>query len=504
MWMMILGGNIVKHAIGQQHSAYNHAVVRTVLSIMLASRILIALPAACLAAGFVLVAPDASVAGEISGLPSHLPPTVRPDYLYFLGNDFAAVGTSDDYRTEQMMVTGRFRDSWIAVLDHSILTREDLDEDDRARIDTMTLALGYEVLRNHSEMQQTSITVGMALRGIGNYEGERIQNGFHRLVASDTDAIPYTATRETDAAAWFVADYYRRLSVASGSGFRRSWDTGLWIRTGAFGSTAGQLDAVAGVYAVASRPVVDLWLGIRRDWRSGYDQDFVLRDTAAEESKFAVSLGVRFGALVIESVQRFDSAASYGQLSFFSSAETRRQSPRSAARFDGQLSLQIPQITFQAAARWHRHLFTSPQSGWGEAAFAEVRGGQPQFGRDANVFVDTVQVSVGNEWSRPVSHELRWLRFYTNVGAGWRREQLLGRAARSNQSSQAVDRAVLVAEGGIEVDAAALSEQLGFRLRLGVTGWLPLSDATVNIGNTVELIQRADASIVAGWVVSWH
>ena len=120
------------------------------------------------------------------------------------------------------------------------------------------------------------------------------------------------------------------------------------------------------------------------------------------------------------------------------------------------------------------------------------------------MFVDTVQVSVGNEWSRPVSHELQWLRFYTNVGAGWRREQLLGRAARSNQSSQAVDRAVLVAEGGIEVDAAALSEQLGFRLRLGVTGWLPLSDATVNIGNTVELIQRADASIVAGWVVSWH
>ena len=502
--MMVPVRNIVKRGIKRRHKAYNHVVVTNARSTMLAPRIRVALPAAFLAAVFVHSVPIASVAGEISGLPSHLPPTVRADYLYFLGNDFAAAGTSDDYRTEQMIVTGRFRDSWLAVLDHSILTREDLDAGDPARIDTMTLSLGYEVLRSESETQRASIAAGIAVRGIGNFEGERIQNGFHRLVASDTDVIPYTNTRETDAAGWFVAEYYRRLSAASGSGFRRSWDTGLWIRSGAFGSAGGQLDAVAGVYAVASRPVLDLWLGIRRDWRSGYDQDFVLQDTAAEEDKFAVSFGLRFGSLVFETVQRIDSAASYGQLSFVSSPETRRQSRHSTTRFDGQMSLQIPQITFQAAARWHRHLFMSPQSGWGEAAFAEIRGGQPQFGHDPTVFVDTVQVSVGNEWSRPVSQELQWLRFYTNVGGGWRREQLLGRAVRSGQESDAVDRVVLVAEGGIEVDAAELSEQLGFRLRLGVTGWLPLSDAAVNIGNTIEVIQRADASIVAGWVLSWH
>ena len=103
-----------------------------------------------------------------------------------------------------------------------------------------------------------------------------------------------------------------------------------------------------------------------------------------------------------------------------------------------------------------------------------------------------------------MSHELQWLRFYTNIGAGWRREQLLGRAARSGEKSAAVDRAVLVAEGGIEIDAAALSERMGFRLRLGITGWLPASDAVVSIGNTNEVIQRADVSIVTGWVLSWH
>jgi len=502
--MMILVRNIVKHGRRQRQKAYNQVNTHPVRILMLASRLRIALAVACVAAVFALVSPNHSVAGEISGLPSHLPPTVRADYLYFLGNDFAASGTSDDYRTEQMMVAGRFRESWLAVLDHSILTRDDLAVGSRARIDTMTLSVGYEFLRTVSATQRASFAGGVALRGFGNYEGERIQNGFHRLVASDTDIIPYTDTRESDAAAWFVAEYYRRLSAASGSEFRRSWDTGLWVRSGAFGSAGGYLDAVAGLYAVASRPALDLWLGIRRDWRSGYDQDFVLQDTAAEENKFAVSFGMRFGALVIETVQRIDSAASYGQVSFISSPETRRQAHAPASRFDGQLSLQIPHITFQAAARWHHRLLTSPQSDWGEAAFAEFRGGQPQLGRNPTLFVDTKQVSLGSEWFRAVSHELQWLRFYTSVGAGWRREQVLGRAARIGQKSEAIDRAVLTAEGGIEVDAAALSKQLGFRLRLGVTGWLPVSDAVVSVGNTVETIQRADASIVAGWVFAWR
>lgn len=471
---------------------------------MPAHRIPLLSPALCAATVIGSWFSIASFAGEVSGLPSHLPPIVRPDYLYFLGNDFAAAGTSDDFRTQQMMVSARFRDTWLAVLDHSILTREDLAEGERARIDTMTFSLGYEFFLSDGAAGRTSMAAGLAVRGIGNFEGERIQNGFHRLVASDTDAIPYTDTRETDPAAWFIVDHYRRLAGASGSGFWSSWDAGLWLRAGAFASAAGQTDAVAGIYAVASRGAIDLWLGARRDWRSGYDDDFVLEDTAREEDKYAVSFGARVGALVVETVQRIDSAASYGQLSFVSSPETRRRVHETPARVDGQLSLQLPQVTFQAVARWHHRLFAPQHSNLGEAVFAEIRGGQPQLGRNPALFVDTLQVSLGSEWSRPVSNRLDWLRLYVNVGAGWRREQLLGRDVRRGQESESVDRAVLVAESGIEVDAAALAEHLGLRLRLGVTGWLPSSDATVSIGGTSEVIQRADASIVAGWVLAYH
>lgn len=471
---------------------------------MTPSRTLTLSPAFCATALLASCCSSVSLAGEVSGLPSHLPPTVRADYLFFLGNDFAAAGTSDDFRTEQMMVSARFRGAWLTVLDHSILTRDDLAEGERARIDTMTLSVGNEFFRIDREGQRTTMAVGLALRSIGNFEGERIQNGFHRLVASDTDAIPYTDTHETDPAAWFVAEHFRRFAAATGDGFWESWNAGLWARAGTFVSAGSQLDAVAGLYALASRGAIDLWLGVRRDWRSGYDADFVLEDTAREEDKYAISFGARLGALVIETVQRIDSAASYGQLSFISSPATRRRVHRSPARVDGQLSLQLPHVTFQAAARWHRRVLTSEQSGWGETVFAEMRSGQPQLGHNPTLFVDTKQVAFGAEWTRTVSRELHWLRYYTGFGAGWRKEQLLGRDTRSGETSEAVDRAVLVAEGGIEIDAAALSEHLGLRLRLGVTGWLPASDAVVSIGGTSETIQRADASIVAGWVLAYH
>ena len=443
-------------------------------------------------------------AGEISGLPAHLPPTVRPDYTFFLGNDFAASGTSDDYRTEQMIVSARVRDSWLAVLDHSILTREDMANDQLGRIDTMTLSLGYEFLHVADDLKRSSMLAGFAVRAVGNYEGERIQNGFHRLIESDTDAIPYTDTRQTDPAAWFLAEHYQQLRKATGDGFFGGWNVGYWARAGAFVTADGQLDAVAGLYAVAARNPWDLWLGVRRDWRNGYDADFVLRDAAAEESKMAVSFGVRFGAMVLETVQRIDSSASYGQLSFISSPETRGTAAMGRTRADAQFALQMPHVTFQLATRWYRPVFTSPDSVWDEAIVAEIRGGQPQLGRNPALFVDTTQASLGLEWSRPITDQIEWLRVFTNVGAGWRSEQLLGRNELLGEKSSSVDRGVLLAETGLEFDAARLSSRLRLRLRFGVTGWLPMSSETVDLGGTTATIQKPGASIVVGLVVAYH
>lgn len=457
-----------------------------------------------ISAVFLCLAGGGTQAGEVSGLPAHLTPTVRPDYSFFLGNDFAAAGTSDDYRTEQMIASARLRESWIALIDHSVLTREDLAVSERGRIDTMTLSLGYELFSVDSSAQQTSILAGLAIRMVGNFEGERIQNGFHRLIGSDTEAIPYTDTRQTDPAAWFLAQHYQRFLEATGGGFLNGWDLGYWARAGALVTADGQVDGVAGLYAVASRRRLDVWLGVRRDWRSGYGADFVLRDTAAEENKPAVSLGVRFGALVLETVQRMDSSASYGQLSFVSSPQTRGEATSEPVRADVQFSLQMPHITFQVATRWYHRLFTSDSSSWDEALLAEIRGGEPQLGRNPALFVDTSQISIGLEWSRRVTERIDWLRYFASAGAGWRSEQLLGREELRGEESASIDRGVLLLETGVEFDAARLSTRSRLKLRLGVTGWRPTSDAVVDVGGTAARIQEPGASIVVGWVFTYH
>ena len=442
-------------------------------------------------------------AGEVSGLPHNLAPTTRPDYSYFLGNDFAAIGTSDDFRTGQMAITGRFGDSWVAVLDHSIFTRQDEPNDRRGRIDTMTASLGFELLGTDEPDRYTSIVAGGALRGIGNFEGERIQNGVHRLIESDTERIPYTGTSQTDPAAWFLGEHFRETRSATGEGFFDSWDLGYWARLGAIATLDGQFDAMAGLYAVAKRRQVDLWLGVRRDWRSGYDDDFVLRDAAHEEAKFAVAFGARFGALVIETVQRIDSSASYGQLSFISSPDTRGTSASGKpARFDIQAALHVPHINFQLASRWHRQLFIADTSAWNEALLAEIRGGQPQFGSDPTLFVETAQVTLGMEWSRGVFDH--WLRFYANAGLGWRSERLLLRDEDARGESEKVNRGVGVAEAGLEFAAAPLGERMEFKLRLGITTWLPFGDAAVEIGDTSETIQEPGASLSLGWVFAYR
>ena len=57
------------------------------------------------------------------------------------------------------------------------------------------------------------------------------------------------------------------------------------------------------------------------------------------------------GALVLETVQRIDSSASYGQLSFVAAPQTRGKPTPEPVRADVQFALHMPHITFQVAGR---------------------------------------------------------------------------------------------------------------------------------------------------------
>ena len=64
-----------------------------------------------------------SDAGEIAGIPSQAPPFLQRDFEINFSNDFLGRGGStDDFRTQQFIVSARLAQRWLAVVDHSILT----------------------------------------------------------------------------------------------------------------------------------------------------------------------------------------------------------------------------------------------------------------------------------------------------------------------------------------------------------------------------------------------
>jgi hypothetical protein len=445
-----------------------------------------------------------SHAGEISGLPPHLLPSISADYSFFLGNDFLAAGTNDDFRTQQLIATANIRKRWVAVLDHSMLTRADAVSGPPARLDLMSLSLGYKFIDDSSDERSQSLTVGTGVRGAGNYEGGRIQNGFHTLIVSGTSFLPYATTRQTDATLWFASERYQLLRSAQGSGLISGWDAGYWAKAGGLATSDGQFDGVAGLYAVLSRPGYDLWAGVRRDWREGYSADIVQIETAAEESKTAFAYGVRLGSLVIETVQRFGSRASYGQLSFVSSAKTRKEASLRPTHADVQIGLYIPHMMFQLAARLNKRIFTSADSDWQESVLVDLRGGQPQLGHDVTRFTETAQLTAGLEFSRQISDSIPWLRFYGAGAVGWRSEKLIGRGDLAGVRSDAIGKAVLQADVGLEIDTVRLSSNWRHKLRFGLSGWAPAESVTVMDGGMPSELHKPGASIAVVWTFNYH
>ena len=435
-----------------------------------------------------VLAPLSGLAGEIPGLPPQMPPFIDRDLEVTFSNDFLGRGGSvDDFRTQQIIITAQLSDKWIALLDHSILTLS--DETAPGRVDQLSGSLGYRVINSVSERRINRLVIGVGIRSVGNFAGERMQNGFHRLVGSDTESLPYTDANSSDVTAWFDADHYRR--------FGHSSRTGYWLRASSLLTSGGQWDSSAGMYAVTSLSAVDIWLGVRRDWRSGYD-DPVLQATAMAEDDVAVVFGARFGALVLETVQQVNNNASYGQLRLVSSG-VRTTAPRNKdTRLGLEAGFLLPDVQIRMAARYRTRLITSPNSRWREAAFVAVSYGEPQLKDNDSVFIRSGQLEIGLDFERPLSDQNGWLSAYGSAGAGWRNEQMIGANALEGESSETVGRGVLTFGTGLRIDAARIGDRWNFRIQLGVIGRLPFQDAELQIGALDLRVQEPAIDFMLG------
>ncbi len=444
-----------------------------------------------LAACLVLLGPAAAVGGEIAGLPASLPPTIeRPLEINFSNDFLGRGGSSDDFRTQQLILMAEFGERWILIADHSVLTLEETSE----RLDQLAASVGYHAIDSASVDTINRLTFGAGLRGVGEFGGERMQNGFHRLVGSDIEFLSYTGTRRTDVTVWADAQRYRLLTQTEG-GIR----FGYWLRASSLSTWDGQFDSAAAGYAVATRGSFDAWLGLRRDWRSGYD-DPVLARTAAAEDDLAIAIGLRWGVLVLETVQQLDNDASYGQLRLL--AGQSGEPPSSAPRAGFEAGFLLPDVHVHLAARYRPAFLARGASAWRRSLIAALDYGEPQFPGDATLYVQSTQLSLGVEWERGLGSG--WASVYASAGAGLRRERLLGDGDRDGLRSDTADRAVLTTAAGLRFHAAPLADRWNYRLQLGVQGWLPTSGARLDIDGEQFDAQEPSLAAMLGMTFDLH
>jgi hypothetical protein len=442
-------------------------------------------------------------AGEIAGMPTQAPPFLERDFEINLSNDFLGRGGSvDDFRTQQIIVTARLGDDWLALVDHSILTVGSGTE--QGRLDQLSASLGYQLIAEHETGRVNRLTVGAGLRGSGDYSGARMQNGFHRLVGSDVETMPYVDTKRTDATLWVDAEIYRSFHESRERGLFGGWRSGYWLRGGALVTSDGQSDGMLGAYAITSRNSIDLWLGVRRDWRQGYDRDFVQSVTAAAESDLGVVVGARFGAFLLETVQQPNGDASYGQLKFVSAGQKPFPAAAGWPKAALDVGFLLPNVHVQLAARYRSNFFIDDDSSWRQSVLLETRYGEPQFEDNTSVFVRSLQVAAGLEMERVLSIDLPWMSLYGSLSAGYRSEQLLGDNVLAGQRSSTIGRAVFGAGTGLRFNAAALGAAWSYRLQLGLTAWFPTSDSEVALAGGSYRIQKPALAILLGMTFEYR
>ncbi|MGB5410601.1 MAG: hypothetical protein WBN09_03660 [Woeseiaceae bacterium] len=455
----------------------------------------------CLAILLVAVSAPA-VCGDIPGIAPKSPSAPDPNFELTFSNDFLGRGGSvDDFRTQQIILNAAISARWRAVLDHSILTFS--DEIDAARVDQMAISLGYALIRRQHNRRHVSVDVGAGLRSAGAFSGEQMQNGFHRLIGSDIETMPYDDQRGTDVTAWLDATH-RAIVWSAGEGrLLGKWDRGYWLRGTTLLTSGGQWDSTAQALLLASRQSLGIWLGVRHDWREGYD-DAILSETASEEDDTGLVVGVRFGALILETVQQLNNGASFGQLRLVAGGGREYSDPLLDGRLGVGFEFSLPDVQVRMTARYRTHDAARSTSAWRRSVLVAASYGEPQYRQDNAVFVSSSQFDVGLEVER------RWAAlpgrpaFYATLAGGWRDEQLIIVRPDGDSKLPGSGTAAVSLASGLRWDTSGQSDSWRMGIQCGLLATLPLNSAEQEVSGKSYELQRAALNLTLGFVVGFR
>ncbi len=450
-----------------------------------------------------------SYAGDITGAPAIVPPTVPGDFSFLWSNDFfGRGGQSDDYRTQQLGLQINMSPRWGFVFDHSILTASEANPvlpGFAGRLDQLNLSLGYELFRSQSGANDLGIIeAGAGLRAYGDFGGAQIQNSLHRLINNRTNGSAYVDTETGMAIFWLKGDYENLYTLSLLNDGNTSWQAGYWLNATGLVSMERQWDAALAANVVVRNHTTTFWLGIREDWRENYALDFVQHATALSESGTSLSLGMGFGPILFETVQGLGDKASFGRL-IFTSVENNGTSPGVPLQTNNAIVLNflLPdvELEFQYRRAWSARLqsFGQPRT-W--LVFG-MHYGEPAYKGSLDVYNAIQQLAIGVEfeWRAQKDYQLVWP--YLTLLAGQRNEQLRADSDfLAGEASDTVSSMLFEIGTGLRFNVHQQSKwQLLFQV--GLIGHYPFASQSVKFDQEqVELLQP-DLSVNLGFSLSY-
>jgi hypothetical protein len=201
---------------------------------------------------------------------------------------------------------------------------------------------------------------------------------------------------------------------------------------------------------------------------------------------------------VFETVQQFDNKASYGQIRLVAAGFGAERNTSTQSRFVLDAGITVPDVHLIVTGRYASDWLNRSEPSWQRSLFIQTAYGEPQHDDDPMIYRRSIQVGAGIEWEKRLAHRDGWASVYGSVGAGWRQERIFGDDDRSGEQSDTVSRGIAQLALGMRFDSGELFSGLNYRIQLGLAGWVPFSDATVQMSGEEFRVQRPTFAITLG------
>jgi len=417
----------------------------------------------------------------VSGVPDPLLSPAYPHLSFQTTND--NFGSSfgdewDDLRTFGFHLQTWFLEDYCAMISYSGFTNRDKD-DERGRIDEMTITLGRTLLFAGGVGLGGSLVAGGGARVYGDLLGEEIQMGWHGLfeVHRSVD-LPYESYSAWSGVVYAAArGRYRRVEQPSEVIFLFPPGQAEWALAGrVLVSTAGEVEGSADVEWLLISGRTQTLIGLKYRDSALPEESVTLQKTSRYESGFWLRHGTSVGPFFSEFTYQLTTGIGSGAFGLEFGRSDARMHPPMTADMTNEFGVCVVSYSLINQIRWHPAVFDT--GGWVPRRLwltLDYRSGKGPLYRWPDYIVKTDQYTAGVSLTLFPLETGFQINPMIGVSVGLRNEGLFEQTRRRTHAEDRVFYPVLQGELGMRMNLGNLfgsDERTVYSVGFAVDGYM--------------------------------